>query len=57
MTDEEIAALNQSEAMREMVARRRVARQEGVDDETRRRLTEEETKLRERARAAQQGGG
>jgi len=57
LTDEEIAALSQSEAMREMVARRRVARQDGVDDETRRRLTEEETKLRERARAAQQGGG
>ena len=57
LTDEEIAALGQQEAMREMVNRRRASGQEGIADDVKRRLEEETTKLRNRAREAQQEGG
>jgi hypothetical protein len=56
LTDEQIAQLNQQEAMREMVNRRSAARQDNVSDEVKRRLDDEVTKLRNRAREAQQGG-
>lgn len=57
LTDDQIAALGQQEAMREMVNRRRASGQEGIADDVKRRLDEEVTKLRNRAREAQQEGG
>ena len=57
LTDEQIKALGQQEAMREMVNRRRASGQEGIADDVKRRLEEEVTKLRNRAREAQQEGG
>lgn len=57
LSDEQIAALGQQEAMREMVNRRRASGQEGIADDVKRRLEEEVTKLRNRAREAQQSGG
>lgn len=56
LTDEQIAQMNQQEAMRETIARRRDAARSDIDDDTKRRLNEEITKLRDRARAAQGGG-
>ncbi|MFG0292294.1 MAG: PilN domain-containing protein [Phycisphaerales bacterium JB050] len=57
LTDEEIAGFNQLQAMKESVARRTAARQQGVSEEDKRRLEEESDKLRARAREAQQEGG
>ncbi len=57
LTDAQIAEFNQLEAMKESVARRTAARQEGVSDADKRRLEDESNKLRARAREAQQGGG
>lgn len=57
LTDEQIAEFDQLQAMRESVARRSAARQDGISDEVKRRLEEESTKLRARAQEAQRGGG
>jgi len=57
LTEEEIAQFDQLQAMRESVARRSAARQDGISDEVKRRLEEESTKLRARAQEAQREGG
>lgn len=57
LTDDQIAALGQQEAMREMVNRRRAAAQENIGADVKQRLEAEVTKLRNRAREAQQEGG
>jgi hypothetical protein len=58
LNDSQIAKFNRTEAMLEMAKRRKAASQPGIDDTTKRRLTEEAEKAQRRMRELmEQGGG